>query len=203
MSQKSYFVAESYDLAFMASTYSATLGSAKYTAGTMYYVRLDSGVQSPSLNGYMSALWAKGTGSAGAAYLGLYAATGAAAAGTLYQVGVTANLGSVASGFIRKSLGTLAAQVAATGELVGNPEGVYYGAVLVEADAGTDHIDVASSTQYATNEGVTSGVATDPTTNGGFPRAFTGAGTSLSVMPATEAMSGVATSSILPWLAID
>ena len=71
------------------------------------------------------------------------------------------------------------------------------------ADAGTDHIDLGRSSVYATNEAITAKIATDPTTNGGNPRAFTGAGTSLSALPATEAMSGVTTSAVLGWFGLD
>lgn len=204
MTQKSYYVAESFDLAFSAITYSAAnSGSAFGTAGVTYYTRLDTNLNPTSLNGYISLLWAKGTGTAGSAFAGLYVASGSASAGTLYQVGTTADIGGVTSGLVRESLGTLSAPtIAATGEQL-SVTGVYYAAFLVHTDAQTDHIDLGRSSVYATNEAVTSVLATDPTTGGGWPRAFHGAGSSLTALPTSEAISGVTTSAVLGWFAVD
>ena len=197
MGQKSYFAAETFDLAAVAVTYSATLGSAKYTAGIVYYARLDYG-GSGVANGYLSALWAKGTGTAGTAYLGLYAAVGSMTSGTLYLLGKTANIGGVANGNIRESFANAAFNVDG---IPVNPQGALYGALLVEADAQTDHVDIATSTAYAANTNAAN--QADPTGGGGLGRAFYGAGTALTALPATEALSGVRASGLLPWLAVD
>lgn len=198
MTQKSFFIAETFDLGSVAVTYSATLGSAKYTAGVVYYARLD--CTKPGLpNGYISALWAKGTGTAASdCFLGLYTATGTAAAGTLYKLGSSADIGGVSNGNIRKTFSNATLEIDG---IVVNPNGVLYGALLVGADAGTDHVDVATSTAYAANSDAAN--QTDPTGGGGWPRAFYGAGTGLTALPASEAMSGVTASGLLPWLAID
>lgn len=207
MAQKSYYNAESFDIAYNPLTYTAAgLGSAKFTVGTTYYTRLDSATPAAGLNGFLSLLWSKGSGTTASVLLGLYAATGTATAGVLYQVGVTADQGAVASGLIRVSLGTLTNQstaAASYGEQVGNPQGTYYAALLVKTDAGTNHVDAATSATYLTNEGVSSKVATDQTPNLGLPRCFIGAGTSLTALPASEALSGVTTSAILPWFGLD
>ena len=204
MTQKSYYAAETFDLAFASITYSAAnSGSAFGTAGVVYYTRIDSNLNPTSLNGYISLLWAKGTGTAGSAFAGLYVASGSATTGKLYKVGTTADIGAVSSGLVRESLGTLSApSIAATGEQL-SVTGTYYGAFLVHTDAGTDHIDIGRSATYATDEAVSSVLATDPTGGGGFPRAFYGAGTALTALPASEAMSGVTTSAVLSWFAFD
>ena len=106
MTQNSFYRAETFDLGINAVTYSATLGSAKYTAGVAYYGRLDTAAGG-FVNGFMSALWAPGTGTAGTVYLGLYSAVPGSSGesnATLYQLGVTANVGGVAAGTIRKTL---------------------------------------------------------------------------------------------------
>jgi hypothetical protein len=205
--QVPFYAAETFDLATTTLTYSASLGSAKYTVGKMVYVRLDSGRAPASLNGYVSALWAPGTGTAGTVYLGLYVAAGTSAAGTLYQVGTTATIGAASAGVVRKALSTLSNSVvggANVGEYLGVPNLEYYAALLVATDAGTDHVDIATSTAFATNEALGEVVA-DPTTGGlQWPRTCIGAGSSLTAMPVSEAMSGVSTSTaLLPWLAVD
>ncbi len=46
-------------------------------------------------------------------------------------------------------------------------------------------------------------VIADPTGGGGLPRAFTGAGTALTKLPLSEAISGITASTLCPWLAVD
>jgi hypothetical protein len=205
MTQNSFYRAETFDLGINAVTYSATLGSAKYTAGVAYYGRLDTAAGG-FVNGFMSALWAPGTGTAGTVYLGLYSAVPGSSGesnATLYQLGVTANVGGVAAGTIRKtltdSLSNLGGFPATGMPNAGNPAGALYGALLVATDAGTDHVDVASSTAFAANTPAN----TDPTGNGGYPRAFKGAGTALTVLPATEALSGITAVTLLPYFGLD
>lgn len=192
MSQKSFYLADTFDLATCAVTYSTTLGSAKYTAGVTYYARLD--LPSDTVNGYLSCLWAKGTGTAATAYIGLYSAAGSATAGTLTNIGKSATIGAVANGVTRQAMATAISQVS-------DPSAVLYAALLVATDAGTDHVDIATSTAFAANSDAA--VNSDPTGGGQFPRAFYGAGTSLTVLPASEALSGVTASGLLPWFAID
>jgi hypothetical protein len=213
-SQNSYFLAETFDIAEVAVTYSATLGSAKYTAGVNYYARLDPNGPINSLNGFLSCLWAPGTGSAGTVYFGLYQAvpgTSGESNGVLDLIGAVANVGGVAAGMIRKQIFAPASGIAGSVALSslafpaqGNPlggvsTGVYYASILVKTDAGTDHVDCATSTAFAAN----SVANTDPTGGGGWPRAFTGAGTSLTTLPVTEAISGVTASTLCPYFAID
>ncbi len=190
MGQKSYYKAETFDLATAAVTYSTTLASAKYTAGVAYYARLDIG--SGSINGYLSALWSKGTGTAGTVYLGLYELLPGGL--KLSKLGVSANQGGATNGVIRVAMTTAVTQIESSYDSL-------YAALLVATDAATDHVDIATSTAYAANSDAA--VQTDPTGGGGFGRAFYGAGTSLTVLPATETISGVTASGLLPWFAID
>jgi hypothetical protein len=188
MAQKSFYAAESFDLAQTTVTYTAAgLGSAKYTAGVAYYTRLDlaSGMNGPK-NNFVSVLWSKGSGTAGTAYLGLYYTDGT----KLYQLGASANIGSVATGIIRQAITLITPQAWPLGEL--------YLGLLVATDSGTNHVDVATSTPYAANP-----QNADPTGGGGLPRAFYGAGTALTAMPLTETLSGVTASGLLAYAAID
>jgi hypothetical protein len=116
-----------------------------------YYTRLDAGAVG-ARDGYISALFAPGTGIAGTVYFGLYAAVPGSAGesnGTLYQLGGPANQGGASAGVIREQLYEVGSSSTALSNLgfpaTGNPiggmsSGVLYGAVLVKTDAGTDHI---------------------------------------------------------------
>lgn len=212
-SQDSFYLGETFDLAEVAVTYTAAgLGAAKYTAGVAYYSRLDLGAIG-ALNGFISALWSKGSGTAGTVYWGLYQAvpgTSGESNGTLYQIASTANVGGVATGVVRQQLlqvGSASVNFTSTAfPATGNPiggdnTGVFYAGLVVATDAGTNHVDVASSTAFAAN--MTAALVADPTGGGGWPRACTGAGTSLTKLPLSEAISGVTGSVICPWLAVD
>lgn len=189
MAQKSFYPVESFDLATVTTTFTlAGLGSAKYTAGTAYYTRLDimGGQNAPK--GNVSVLWSKGSGTAGTAYLGVYNTDGT----KLYLLGATANIGSVSSGVIRQAVTFTSAFAWPVGEL--------YVGLLVATDSGTNHVDVASSTPFAV---ASASQNTDPTGGSGLQRAFYGAGTSLTALPATEALSGVTASGLLIYAALD
>ena len=102
--QDSFYLGETFDAAEVALTYTAAgLGAAKYTACVAYYSRLDLGAIG-ALNGFVSALWSKGSGTAPTAYLGLYqgCARGPAARATARctRSPATANIGGDATGFI-------------------------------------------------------------------------------------------------------
>ncbi len=194
MSQHSFYLAETYDLATATSTFSAANGAQAYTAGVTFYARLD--VPSDTINGYLSCLFAPGTGTAGTAYIGLYSVAGTAAAGTLTNIGKSANIGGASAGIIRKAMATAISQVS-------DPSGVLYAALLVATDAGTDNIDFGRATPAVTLVSYDATYTADQTGGGGYPRFFKGAGTSLSVLPATEALSGVTGTDLLPWFAID
>jgi hypothetical protein len=159
----------------------------------MQYFRLDyPQPSSQSLNGYMSVLWGVGTGTAPTALLGLYAAT----ATKLYLIGTVANIGASASALIRK-------QVTFVNNAVLGPYNVLYGAYLLVTEAGTNKTDVGRSATYATNYAYSALIGADQTGGGQYARAFTGAGTALSVMPATETLSGVTNAAYLAWMAVD
>jgi len=209
--QNSFYEAETFDLGMVPVTYTAAgLGSAKYTAGVAYYSRLDPGALS-FIDGYISALWSPGSGTAPTAYFGLYAAvpgTSGESNGSLYQLGATANVGASAAGVIRAALEVVGSTSTALGDLgfpaSGNPiggvqSGSLYAALLVKTDAGTNHVDVATSTAFAANTIPNA----DPTGQGGWPRAFHGAGSSLTALPLSEAISGITAVNLIPWLAID
>jgi hypothetical protein len=159
----------------------------------MQYFRLDyPQPSSQSLNGYISVLWGKGTGTAPTALLGLYAAT----ATRLYLIGTVTNIGASASALLRNQL-----TMVNTASLA--PYNVLYGAYLLVTEAGTNKTDVARSSTYATNYGYSALVGADQTGGGQYARAFTGAGTALSAMPATETLSGVTSAAYLAWMAVD
>ena len=190
MAQKSFYPLETYDLATTTTTFTlAGLGSAKWTAGTMYYSRLDltAGQNAPK-NGYVSVLWSKGSGTAGTVYLGVYNTDGT----KLYQIGATANIGGVSSGVIR--------QAVTFSQAFAWPDAELYVGLLVATDSATNHVDVATSTPFAI---ASCSQNTDPTGGGGLPRAFYGAGTSLSALAASEALSGVTASGLLMYAALD
>lgn len=165
----------------------AGLASAKYTVGTMYYTRLDlpNGAQGPK-NNDVSVLWSKGSGTAGTVYLGLYNTDGT----KLYLIGSTSNIGGTSTGIARTALTMVNNASWLTGEL--------YVGLLVAVDSGTNHVDVATSTPFASN-----GANADPTGGGGLQRAFYGAGTSLTALAATEALSGITASGLLMYCAVD
>jgi hypothetical protein len=202
MTQNPYARFESFDLGLIPVTYTAAgLGAAKYTPGVLYLARLDDGGAGGNLNGFISCLWSKGSGTASTTFFGCYAATGTATAGTLYLLGGTANQGGTATGNIRTAMlnpqGT-AVNFSPPGP--GNPQGAIYGAILVAADAGTNHVDVATSTAFALAG--TNPNNADLTGGGQFPRCVS-SGSGLAVLPATVAMSGVSATTLLPWLAVD
>ena len=195
MGQASFYSAQTYDLAIDTSTFSASAGAAAYTAGVTYYARLD---YSPSMlnSGYVSVLWAPGTGTAGTAYIGLYYCT---TAGELYLIGTSTNIGGASAGVVRKNV-----YPALSG--FENPSGHLYGALLVATDAGTDHVNFGRSTAAVTLASYEAALMADPTTldaMASYPRAFKGAGTGLTQLPNNEAISGVTTVDLLPWFAID
>ena len=187
MTQKSFYALESFDLAQTTITYtSAGPASARYTAGVTYYTRLDiiNGANGPK-NNFISVLWSKGSGTAPTAYLGLYTTD----ATKLYLI-ASVSIGALATGLIRQQLVFNAAETWQVGEL--------YVGLLVATDAGTLHVDCATSTPFVTN-----GVNADPTGNGGLPRACFGAGTALTALPSTEVLSGVTASGLLMYAALD
>lgn len=187
MSQKSFYPVETFDLAQTAVTYtSAGPASARYTAGVTYYTRLDliAGTTGP-VNNRISVLWSKGSGTAPTAYLGVYNTDGV----KLYLVG-SVSIGAVATGLIRQAVAYAPSLTWPVSEL--------YVALLVATDAGTLHVDCATSTPFVTN-----GANADATGGGGLPRAFYGAGTALTALPATEALSGVTASALLMYAALD
>jgi hypothetical protein len=193
MAQKDYYQASTFDITETALTYSSSSGAGFATAGVMQYFRLDyPQPSSQSLNGYMSVLWGVGTGTAPTALLGLYAAT----ATKLYLIGTVANIGASASALIRK-------QVTFVNNAVLGPYNVLYGAYLLVTEAGTNKTDVGRSATYATNYAYSALIGADQTGGGQYARAFTGAGTALSVMPATETLSGVTNAAYLAWMAVD
>jgi hypothetical protein len=193
MAQKDYYQASTFDIAETAMTYSSSSGAGFATAGVMQYVRLDYPQPStPSLNGYISIVWGKGTGTAPTALLGLYAATST----KLYLIGTVANIGASASALIRN-------QLTMVNTAVLGPYNVVFGAYLLVTEAGTNKTDVGRSATYATNYGYSALVGADQTGGGQYARAFTGAGTALTAMPATEALSGVTNAAYLPWVAVD
>jgi len=202
VTQNPYARFETFDLGLIPVTYTAAgLGAAKYTPGVLYLARLDDGGAGGALNGFISCLWSKGSGTVGTVFFGAYAATGTATAGTLYLLGGTANVGGVATGNIRTAM--LNAQGTAVNFQSpgpGNPQGSIYGAILVATDSGTNHVDVATSTAFAVAG--TNANNSDLTGNGGFPRCVS-SGTTQTVLPATVAMSGVAATTLLPWFAVD
>ena len=196
--QRPFYDAESFDLGTTTTTFTlAGLALAKYTAGTMYYTRLDlnPGMQGP-VNGYISALWSKGSGTAGSAFFGLYTTDGT----KLYLLGSTADQGSTASGVIRKALTFTSSLSMPQTATMYAPVGVLYVGLLVKTDSGTNHVDVATSSPFAV---ASCSVNADPTGGGMLPRAFYGAGTSLTALAATETLSGVTASGLLMWCAID
>jgi hypothetical protein len=202
MPQKPFYLAETFDLAITTVTFTAAgLGSAKYTVGVCYLARLDASM--PSLNGYISALFSPGSGTAGTVYFGCYAAVPGSSGesnSTLYLLGSTANQGGASAGVVRVSFGVTDLAFPAQGNLLGgNPVGTLYGALLVRTDAGTNHVDCATSTPFAATD---QAVELDPTGYGGYPRALT-AGTSLTALAETISMSSASGSSLMPWFAID
>lgn len=213
MPQKSFYLSETFDLGNTTITYTAAgLASAKYTVGKLYMGRLD-GITNGVMNGYLSVLWSPGSGTAGTIYVGLYAATGTASTGTLYLVGTSANVGGQVAGLVRTQFlnngnavtsfgGSSPFGVTSAGSVnPANPEGILYGALLVAADAGTNHVDLATSTAFAANGQAN----TDPTSGEvvPFPRALT-SGSSLTTLPASVAMSGASTSdTLLPYFGLD
>ena len=195
MAQKDYYQASTFDIAETAMTYSSSSGAGFATAGVMQYFRLDYPVPSAtqSLNGYISILWGKGTGTAPTALLGLYAATST----KLYQLGTVANIGGNASALLRSQITFVSNNVVLA------PYNVLYGAYLLVTDSGTNHSDVGRSATYATNYALSSLIGADQTGDGQYARAFTGAGTGLTALPTTEALSGVTNAGYLCWMAID
>lgn len=193
IAELSFYKAETFDISETAVTYSSSSGPGFATAGVMQYFRLDYPQPSlQSLNGYLSILWEVGTGTAPTALLGLYAAT----ATKLYLVGTVADIGGSASALIRKQLTMVNASVLA-------PNSILYGAYLLVTESGTNKTDVGRSATYATNYALSALIGADQTGGGQYARAFTGAGTALSVMPATETLSGVTNAAYLAWMALD
>jgi hypothetical protein len=202
MVQTPYARFETFDLGTTAVTYTAAgLGAAKYTAGVLCLARLDDGGAGGALNGFISALWSPGSGTAGTVLFGAYAATGTATAGTLYLLGSTANVGALVAGNIRRQM-TNAQGTAVNFQSPGpgNPQGAIYGALLVATDSGTNHVDAATCTAFALAG--TNANNADLTGGGQFPRCVS-SGTAQAVLPATVAMSGVSATTLLPWLAVD
>jgi hypothetical protein len=194
MAELSFYKAETFDISETAVTYSSSSGAGFATAGVMQYFRLDyPQPSSPSLSGYLSILWGKGTGTAPTALLGLYAATST----KLYLIGTVSNIGGSSSALIRSQLTMLNNNVSLA------PFDVVYGAYLLVTEAGTNKTDVGRSATYATNYGLSALIGADQTGAGQYARAFTGAGTGLSAMPATEALSGVTNAAYLAWMALD
>jgi len=192
MAQRDFYQASSFDIATAALTYSSSSGAGFMTFGVMQYFRLDYPQPSQqSLNGYLSVLWGKGTGTAPTYLLGLYAATPA----KLYLIGTVANIGGSASALLRSQLTMV------TGPT--QPANALYGAILPVTEAGTNKSDIGRSSAYPTNYGYSSLIGADQTGGGQYARAFTGAGTGLSALPATEALSGVTNAAYLAWMALD
>lgn len=192
MAQKSFYQAESFDIQNTALTYSASNGAGFATAGVVQYTRLDyPQPSSASLNGYLSVLWGKGSGTAPTALLGLYSAT----ATKLYLIGTIANIGANASALLRLALVTVGGPT--------QPMNALYGAYLLVTEAGTNKTDIARSATYATNYGLSSLVGADQTGGGQMARNFIGAGTGLSALPATETISAVTATAYQMWMALD
>lgn len=192
--QTPYYVAQSYDLTRDPSTFSTTNGSQAYTAGVAFYTRLDAQVTALA-NGDIDLLWAPGSGTAGHAFAGLYFATGTPAAGELFQVGSTADLGAVSAGLIHKNFYGAAVSFQ-------NPLGVLYGAFIVATEAQTNKIDAARLTAPITLSAYTTAMESDPTGGGGWPRAMKGAGTGLSGLPSSEAMAGITVTDLITFFGI-
>lgn len=189
MAQKSYYQATTYDLSADTSTFSTTNGTQAFTAGVTFYARLDYAGLSLA-NGDIDVLWAPGSGTAGTAFAGLYFATGTAAAGSLFRIGSTANLGAQAAGLLHQNL--YGAGLAFT-----NPIGVLYAAVLVATEAQTNKIDFGRLTAAITLVAYDAAMEADPTGGLGYPRAMKGAGTGLNALPSSEALSGVTTTDLI------
>ncbi len=195
--QKSFYSAETFDLGQIPVTFTAAgLGAAKYTVGTPYYSRLDVNPAQPfAVNNYLSFLWSKGSGTAGAAWAGLYTSDGS----KLYKLGVATALVSQSSGVVRLPL-TMVATGAYGQQPDPAPLDVLYFGFLVQTDSGTNHLDVGTGTQYAVASQV---VQLDPTGGGGLPRAFYSATGSLAALPATDVISTGTASGLLAWAALD
>jgi hypothetical protein len=187
--QSSYYPAQTYDLARDPSTFSTSNGTQAFTAGVAFYARLDTSVTALA-NGDLDVLFAPGSGTAGVAYAGLYFATGTAAAGKIFQIGSTANLGGQSAGVLHQNL-------YGAGVAFQNPNGVLYAAVLVATEAQTNKIDFGRLTAPITLAAYTTAMESDPTGGGGFPRAMKGAGTGLTALPANEAMSGITVTDLI------
>jgi len=195
MAQRSFYSAETFDLGLTTVTFTAAgLGSAKYTVGTPYYSRLDiqPGAVQP-INNYLSFLWSKGSGTAGAAWAGLYTSDGT----KLYRLGIATALVSQASGIVRLPL-TMASSVSQ--EPLFYPQGALYFGFLIQTDSGTNHLDLGTGTQAAVAAQM---VNADPTGNGGLPRAFYSATGSLTALPATDVISTGTASGLLAYAALD
>src|SRR5580698_7120036 len=189
MGQKSYYAAESYDLAVGPSTFSTSNGTQAFTAGVTFYTRLDYGGLS-LVNGDLDVLWAPGSGTAPVAAIGLYFAEGTAAAGSLFQIGSYTGVGALAAGVIHKNVYGAALPFQ-------NPEGVLYAALLVVTEAGTNKCDFGRLTAPITLAAYDGAMEADPTGQLGFPRAMKGAGTGLTALPASETLSGVTTTDFI------
>lgn len=199
MAQKDFYQASTFDIAEVALTYSSSSGAGFATVGKMQYFRLDYPLPSEqSLNGYMSILWGAGTGTAPNAVLGLYTPNQIKPSGaTLELIGLIANFGASASALLRQQITML------DSNLEISPFDVLYAGYLLVQEAGTNKTDVGRSATYATNYAFSALIGADQTGEGQWPRAFTGAGTSLTALAASEAMSGVTNAGYLCWVAID
>lgn len=195
MSQRSFYAAETFDLATTTVTFTAAgLGSLKYTVGTPFYTRLDltPGGAGPA-NNYLSFLWSKGSGTACSCWAGLYTTDGT----KLYKLGAVANLIAQTAGMQRLAL-TMTAAVSQ--EPLMYPLGALYFGFLVQTDGGTNHVDLGTGTQAAVASQM---VNADPTGNLGLPRAFYSATGSLTALPATDVISTGTASGLLAYAALD
>lgn len=195
MAQRSFYAAETFDLGTTTVTFTAAgLGAAKYTVGTPYYTRLNVTAGMPqAINNYLTFLWSKGSGTAGAAWAGLYTTDGT----KLYKLGVATALVSQASGIVRLPM-TMVNTISQESAIY--PLGVFYFGFLVQTDSGTNHLDLGTGTQAAVANQM---VNADATGNGGLPRAWYSATGSLSALPATDVISTGTASGLLAYAALD
>lgn len=191
--QKDYFQMSTFDISSVAMTYSASSGAGYMTFGVMQYFRLDPPTpENQTLNFYMSVLFGVGSGTKPSYQLGLYSATST----KLTLIGSSATFGTQASGILRLAL-------TMTSSAVELSSGTLYAGILPISEAGTNKSDIGRSATFATNYGYSNTINADQTGGGQMIRTCYGAGTGLSAVPASEAVSGVTAAGYLSWLALD